>query len=83
MVDNFTKELKNSGYTRKRAREIVVCGLLGMERKKKRRKREGLPFHRTGKSTAVKRNIKKLTGKTQWFKNRKKDVAEELEKRKE
>ena len=46
IVDTLTKELKNSGYTRPKAREILVSGLLGMERKRKRRAREGQSFHR-------------------------------------
>ena len=31
IIDKFTRELKNSGYSRRKAREIVVCGLLGLE----------------------------------------------------
>jgi hypothetical protein len=81
VVDTFTRELKNSGYSRSKAREIVVCGLLGLERKKKRRKRERQPFHRPAKSTLNKRTVKKLNGKQSWFKPR--DEIEEMEKRKE
>ena len=61
----------------------MVCGLLGLQRKKLRRKREGHKFHRKGKSTIVKRNLKKLTGKSCWFKNKEKDADEEKEKKKE
>ena len=73
LVDEFTRELKNSGYTRRRAREIVVCGLLGVERKKLRRERQGQKFHRRGKSTFTERTKKKLIGKTAWFKNKPED----------
>ena len=83
VADIFTKELKASGYTRHKAREIVVCGLLGLERKRKRREREGERFHRRAKTTIQKRTSKKLHGKQSWFKNKPKDIAEELEKRKE
>ena len=41
VINNFTRELKNSGYSRKRAKEILVCGLLGLERKGLRRWRQG------------------------------------------
>ena len=83
IINKFTRELKNSGYNRKRAREIVVCGLLGLERKRVRRKREGQSFHRKGKNTLQKRNIKKLDGKSNWFKNKPLDQEEEKQKRKE
>ena len=83
LVDNFTQELKNSGYCRKRAREIVVCGLLGLERKRMRRRRQNQNFHRRGKSTIGQRAIKKLNGKTSWFKTKPKDAEEEKVKRKE
>ena len=83
VINTFTQELKNSGYNRKRAREIVVCGLLGLERKRMRRKREGQPFHRPGKMTAGKRNRKKLTGKTDWFKTKSRDIEEEEMKKRE
>ena len=36
IVNNYTKQLKNSGYSRKRAREIIVCGLLGLARKEEK-----------------------------------------------
>ena len=83
VINSFTQELKNSGYNRKRAREIVVCGLMGLERKRMRRKREGQPFHRPGKMTAGKRNRKKLTGKTDWFKTKSRDIEEEEMKKRE
>ena len=75
--------MKNSGYSRKQAREAIVCGLLGTERKIKRRARQGQQFHRKGSTTLLARTRKKLTGKTNWFKNKKKDEAEDKERRKE
>ena len=83
VVDIFSKELKASGYTRHKAREIVVCGLLGLERKRKRREREGETFHRRARMTIQKRTNKKLHGKQSWFKTKPRDGAEELEKMKE
>ena len=70
VVDDFTKELKSSGYSRKRAREMIVCGLLGLERKRQRRARQGQDFHRRGKQTIGLRTRKKLTGKTAWYKSK-------------
>ena len=83
LVNEFTRELKNSGYTRRRAREIVVCGLLGVEGKKLRRARQGQKFYRKGKSTLTERTKKKLIGKTAWFKNKPEDKEEDVQKRKE
>ena len=83
VVDTFTSELKNSGYGRANAREIVVCGLLGLERKRKRRERDGEKFHRRARTTITKRTAKKLHGKQSWFKNKPRDKAEEFEKKKE
>ena len=66
-----------------KAREIVVFGLLGVERKRLRRARQGQSFHRRGKHTIGQRAVKKLNGKTSWYKTKPKDVEEEKEKRKE
>ena len=83
VVNTFTKELKNSGYSRAKAREIIVCGLLGLERKKKRRRREGQQFHSRAMSTLNQKTTKKLTGKQSWYKQKSKNMEEEKEKRKE
>ena len=45
-----------------------MCGLLGLERKRKRRKREGHKFHRRAKNTLNQRTMKKLNGKQSWYK---------------
>ena len=54
-----------------------------MERKKIRRQREGQKFHRKAATTLLARTRKKLIGKTSWFKNKKHDKEEEVERRKE
>ena len=56
---------------------------VGLERKRTRRKREGQNFHRKGKHTLQKRNLKKLNGKSSWFKNKPVDKDEEEQKKKE
>ena len=83
IVDKLTQEMKNSGYSRKQSREAIVCGLLGIERKIKRRHRDGQKFHRKASTTLLARTKKKLTGKTSWFKNNKRDPAEDKERKKE
>ena len=78
IVDKFTKQLKNSGYDRKKTRDIVVSGLLGFERKVERRKAAGEDFYRGASSTLGHRVRKKLTQKTTWF--REKEKVKEKEK---
>ena len=56
---------------------------MGLERKRLRRKREGQSFHRKGKNNLQKRNLKKLDGKSNWFKIKPKEKEEEAQKRKE
>ena len=83
VIDEFTKELKSSGYSRAQAREVIVCGLLGLARKRKRREREGEEFYRTGRSTLNKRNLKRLGEKQNWFKKKLISEEERVEKKKE
>ena len=69
VVDQFTKELKVSGYTRA---EIVVSGLIGWKRKM-----------RSAKSTLASRCKKKLVEKTSWYKKKRdeeEDGEDEIEK---
>ena len=77
VVEHFTVQLKTSGYARKAAREIVVAGVLGWLRKRRRRKELGISFYRGAKSTLKQRIRKKLIEKTNWYKE--KDVSEDEE----
>ena len=76
IVDSFTRQMKNSGYDRKNAHQIITSGLVGHNRKRERARKEGRPFYKTGKSTLTARNKKKLMQKTNWYKNQKKDPQE-------
>ena len=60
-----------------------MCGLLGLQRKRKRRKREGDEFYRAGHKTIWKRNRKKLSERKNWFKMKEMCDEEIQEKRKE
>ena len=46
VIDHYTTQLKQSGYDRGQAREIVCCGVTGWQRKIKRREREGRGIYR-------------------------------------
>ena len=76
IINQYTQQLKTSGYSWARAREIIVCGLLGLERKRERRRRNGEKFHRKAASTLAGRYRKKLTGKTDWYREKKREPEE-------
>ena len=41
VIEHYITQLKNSGNSRKQAREIVICGVVGWRRKLERRERNG------------------------------------------
>ena len=75
IIDHYSKQLKNSGYSWKQAKEIVECGLKGYLNKCERRKQEGKGFYRKAKQTISSRIRKKLLERTSWFKGKKQDSA--------
>ena len=77
VIEHFTQQVVTSGFKRKQAREIIVSGVLGWKRKLLRRKRAGIPFYREGKSTLSGRFKKKLTGRENWYKKRKREEEQD------
>ena len=77
IIDHYTKQLKNSGYSWAQSKEVVICGLRGFKNKCERRKKEGRGFYRSAQQTLVKRVKKKLLEKTSWFKGKKKEEGEQ------
>ena len=61
-------QLKNSGYSRKQAKEIVVCGVVGWRRKLERREKAGQNQYLAAEETLEKRTDDKLLEKTSWYK---------------
>jgi hypothetical protein len=72
IIDKYTKQLKNSEYDRKQAKEIITCGLRGHKNKIERRKQDGEAFYRAASDTLEARTRKKLTEKNNWFRKKKK-----------
>ena len=70
-MEVFIGEMKTSGYDRGETREVVTCGMIGWQRKVKRREEEGR-FYRSAKSTLNQRCRKKLLEKTSWYKKKRK-----------
>ena len=61
-------QLKTSEFSRKQAREIVVCGIVGWRRKMERRENQGQHQYLEAKETLEKRTEDKLLEKTTWYK---------------
>ena len=79
IIDHYTRQLKTSGYQRRKSREIVVSGVLGWLRKRERREKQGTGFYRSAASTLIGRNRKKLLDPVTWFRGK---VTGEEEKEK-
>ena len=80
IIDHYTTQLKTSGYDRRKAREIVVSGVLGWIRKRRRREEQGVRFYRSAASTLSGRIRRKILDPVNWF--RPKDKIEEEGKEK-
>ena len=77
VIEQYTAELKVSGYSRKEAKEVILCGMKGWKSKMGRREKEGGKLYRSAKSTLQARCKKNLTEKTTWYKRKKNEESEE------
>ena len=71
-------QLKNSGYSRKEAKEVITCGVVGWRRHLERRQKRGQGQYLEAGDTLEDRERKKLLEKTNWYKpdkRRKEDEA--------
>ena len=50
-IEQFIKELKNSGYDRNQAKEIVTSGIRGWRNRIRKRKRQNEEFYRLAEET--------------------------------
>jgi hypothetical protein len=73
VLDDFTCQLGESGHYMKAIRVFLVNGIKQHIRKKKRCLESGEPFYRAAASSAHMRRRKKLTAKSGWFRQGKKD----------
>ena len=78
VIDMYTAQLVNSGYNWKQIRDIVVSALLRFVRREKRKENEGRDRYYSGQQSLQKREMKKLTEKTTWFRRRKGKEDREL-----
>ena len=71
IIEQYTRQLKNSGYCRKEAREVIVSGVKGHKKRRAARMRQaGGKCYRKAASTLKSRCKKKLTAKTTWYKQK-------------
>ena len=78
IVNHFTKQLRNSGYSQKQASEVILSALKGVMRKKENRSGKEKRY-RSGQETLEERITKKLTEATSWFRIREKEENEKTE----
>ena len=70
--EHYITQLKNSDYSRRQAKEVVVCGIVGWRRKLERREKMGQGQYLSAEETIEKRTSDKLLEKTSWFKGNRK-----------
>ena len=85
IIEDFTRQLKNSGWERKEAKEMVTSGYVAWKRRIRRRQEEGSELYRSAASSLQTRTRRKLTGKEDWYKKkpkkRKRDEFDDNERR--
>ena len=85
ILDEMAQKMANSGYGLKQTRRVILSGIKGYE-KMTRLERKGIRMvHRTAGESSKTRATKKLTEKSEWFRNQKDkdqemDTEEEAEK---
>ena len=79
VTEHYISQLKNSGYQRKEAKEVIVCGIVGWRRKLERRRKNGQNQYMDAGETLEKRTRDKLLEKTNWYKTNQKRKAEDEE----
>ena len=79
VTEHYISQLKNSGYSRKQAREVVICGMVGWLRKLERREKQGQGQYLAARLTLEERDEKKLLEKTSWYKENGKRKRENAE----
>ena len=84
VMEDFTRQTKNSGWKIREAREMVVSGYLGWQRRMEKRKKEGGMKYRSAGSSLQSRTRRKLLGKEEWYKEsgekRKREDYEEIDR---
>merc|ERR1711942_54357 len=67
-IEQFSQELRNSGYSQNQAKEIVSSGVRGWQKRIRKRKRDDQNFYRSAKDTLEERVMKDLVERETWYK---------------
>ena len=76
LIDDYSVKLLTSGYSKEQTVRIIVGGLRGYESRVRRCVGEGRSLYRTAAQSARSRLKKKLLGKTDWYKKKRKPDPE-------
>ena len=79
VMEGFIKQLKNSEYPIKEAREHTINGIKGWKGKVKKREKDGTGMYRSGKSTLKGRVKKKLMERESWYRIKEKEGESDAE----
>ena len=71
IVDHFTKQLINSGYSESQILEIIICSIKGRQRKEEMIRKRGKKFE-SAAETLSDRTRRKLLEASSWYKDKKK-----------
>ena len=75
VIDRYARKLLLIGFDKEQTRKIVKNGIKGFEGKKRSRLSRGLPLRNTATRSSKNRFLKKLVGKTTWYKKKNKSTA--------
>ena len=78
IVDHFTQQLWNSGYSETQIKNIIISSLRGTLRKEERPRLEGGRRYKCAKDTLPARMRKKLLDKYSWYKEEETKLDQEL-----
>jgi hypothetical protein len=67
ILDRFAQKMTNSGYGLTQIRRVVLGGIKGYEKMMKISRSGGRKLHRSSGESSATRALKKLTGKSEWF----------------
>ena len=68
VVDMYAQKLLQSGYAKEQTRKIVKNGIKGFESKRRSRIAKNQPVRRTAGRSLKSRHVKKLLGRSTWYK---------------
>jgi hypothetical protein len=76
VVDDFAQKMLNSGHSLAEVRRNLISGLKGYERKLAASRRpRGPSMNKSAEESSGSRRLKKLTGKSSWFKSENKNLT--------